>query len=247
MHNALPILDLFIILIFIFHVLFSVDLLSGNNMLNTSVYDFIRIKIASMEYAPGSNFSEMDLVKELGTPRAKIREAFSRLAQDNLIQIIPQRCTTICKLELGNILDSIFIVRSILIAVIKDVHSQNIEKELTLSQLRDSLLTIESGAVFSDLDFFKADHHFYLTLSGLNGFPRLNKIIFKEKLNIDRTLRLSVGRRADYITIARLYRRVLDGLLSAAPDKSIKAICEMAITLEAFAKLAKKNNPSLFI
>lgn len=215
-------------------------------MLSTSIYDFIKIKIASMEYAPGSNFSEMDLAKELGTPRAKVREAFSRLAQDNLIQIIPQRCTTICKLELGNILDSIFIIRSILIAVVKDVHSQHIEEELTISQLRESLLTIESGASFSDLDFFKVDHHFYLTLSGLNGFPRLNKIIFKEKLNIDRTLRLSVERRGDYISIARLYRKVIDGLLSGAPEKSIKAICEMASTLGIYANLAKKNHPSLF-
>lgn len=215
-------------------------------MLSVSIYDFIKVKIASMEYAPGRNFSEMDLAKELGTPRAKVREAFNLLEQDKLVQIIPQRCTTICKLELGNILDSIFIVRSILIAVVKDVHSQNIEKELTITQLRESLSALEDGAVFSDADFFKADHHFYLTLSGLNGFPRLNKIIFKEKLNIDRTLRLSIGRRSDYIAIAKLYGKVLDGLLAGAPDKSIKAICEISGTLEKYANIAMKCHPSLF-
>lgn len=215
-------------------------------MLTTSIYDVIKIKIASMEYAPGSNFSEMDLAKALGTPRAKVREAFSLLEQDNLIQIFPQRCTTICKLELSSILDSIFIIRSILIAVIKDVHAQQIENELTISQLREDLLMIESGSDFSDLDFFKADHHFYLTLSGLNGFPRLNKIIFKEKLNIDRTLRLSIGRRADYPAIAKLYGKVIDGLMSGAPEKSIKTICEMASTLESYAHAAHKNHPGLF-
>ena len=98
----------------------------GTKMLSVSIYDFIKVKIASMEYAPGRNFSEMDLAKELGTPRSKVREAFNLLAQDQLVQIIPQRCTTICKLDLGNILDSIFIVRSILIAVVIDVLSQNI-------------------------------------------------------------------------------------------------------------------------
>lgn len=215
-------------------------------MLSVSLYDFIKVKIASMEYAPGSNFSEMDLAKELGTPRSKVREAFTLLAQDNLVQIIPQRCTTICKLELGNILDSIFIVRSILIAVVKDVHSQHLEKELTITQLRESLSVLENGSAFSDADFFKADNHFYLALSGLNGFPRLNKIIFKEKLNIDRTLRLSIGRRSDYISIAKLYGKVLDGLLAGATDKSIKAICELASTLEKYANMAVKHHPSLF-
>ncbi len=215
-------------------------------MQSVSIYDFIKVKIASMEYAPGRNFSEMDLAKELGTPRSKVREAFNLLAQDKLVQIIPQRCTTICKLELGNILDSIFIVRSILIAVVKDVHAQHIEKELTITQLKENLSALENGGVFSDADFFQADHNFYLTLSGLNGFPRLNKIIFKEKLNIDRTLRLSIGRRGDYIAIAKLYGKVLDGMLAGAPDKSIKAICEISDALEKYANMAVKCHPSLF-
>jgi len=215
-------------------------------MLSVSAYDLIKIKIASMEYAPGSNFSEMELANELGIPRGKVREAFNLLSQDKLVQVIPQRCTTICKLELGNILDSIFIVRSILIAIVKDVHSGHLEKELSLSQLREKLLAIESDKNFSDMDFFKVDHHFYLTLSGLSGFPRLNKIIFKEKLNIDRTLRLSVKRQADYIAIARLYRKVLDTLLAGASDKSIKALCELAGLLEAYANTAINNHPHLF-
>lgn len=215
-------------------------------MPSVSVYDFIKVKIASMEYAPGKNFSEMDLAKELGAPRSKVREAFNLLSQDQLVQVIPQRCTTICKLDLGSILDSIFIVRSILIAVVKDVHAQHLEKELTITQLRESLLAIESGSVFSDADFFKVDHNFYLALSGLNGFPRLNKIIFKEKLNIDRTLRLSIGKRADYIAIAKLYGSVLDGLVAGASDKSIKALCELATMLEKFANMAIKFHPSLF-
>ncbi len=216
-------------------------------MLNESIYDVIRVKIASMEYAPGSHFSEMDLAKELGTPRSKVREAFSLLAQDNLVQIIPQRCTTICKLELASILDSIFIIRSILIAILKDVQSSNIEKCLAVTHLRDKMLALENCIVFSEDEFFAADHHFYLTLSGLNGFPRLNKIIFKEKLNIDRTLRLSDRRRSDYLPIAKLYRLVLDGLIIGAADKSIKAICELANTLEKYARAAAKNHPSLFV
>src|SRR6187402_2170864 len=114
-------------------------------MLSVSTYDLIKIKIASMEYAPGSNFSEMDLANELGIPRGKVREAFNLLAQDNLVQVIPQRCTTICKLELSNILDSIFIIRSILIAIVKDVNSEQIAKELTIPLLRKNLLAIENG------------------------------------------------------------------------------------------------------
>lgn len=215
-------------------------------MLSVSIYDLIKVKIASMEYAPGSNFSEMELANELGIPRGKIREAFNLLAQDKLVQIIPQKCTTICKLDLVSILDSIFIVRSILIAIAKDVPLEQINKDSTIPQLRKNLLTIENDKNFLDVDFFKFDHQFYLTLSLLSGFPRLNKIIFKEKLNIDRTLRLSVTRRGDYVAIARLYGKILDALLSGASDRSIKAFCELANLLETYANMAKKNHPYLF-
>ena len=215
-------------------------------MLSVSIYDLIKFKIASMEYAPGSNFSEMELANELGISRGKVREAFNLLSQDNLVQVIPQRCTTICKLELGHILDSIFIVRSILIAIVKDVSSEHIEKALVISQLRENLLAIENSNGFSDVEFFKVDHHFYLALSGLSGFPRLNKIIFKEKLNIDRTIRLSIGRRGDYRPIARLYGKVIDTLLAGASDKSIKALCELATILETHARVAIENHPHLF-
>lgn len=215
-------------------------------MLSVSVYDLIKVKIASMEYAPGSNFSEMELANELGIPRGKVREAFNLLSQDKLVQVIPQRYTTICKLELGNILDSIFIVRSILIAIVKDVHAEHLKKELAISKLRENLQAVENSKSFSDVDFFKVDHHFYLILSGLSGFPRLNKIVFQEKLNIDRTLRLSVRKQEDYIPIARLYGKVLDNLLSGAPDTSIKALCELATILEAYASKAIKNHHHLF-
>ena len=215
-------------------------------MPSVSTYDFIKIKIASMEYAPGKHFSEMDIAKELGIPRRKVREAFSLLEQDNLVQIFPQRCTTICKLELTNILDSIFIVRSILIAIIKDLDLHQTDIKKTIVQAKEHLVTIDSDVKFSDLDFFKADNHFYSTLTGLNGFPRLNQIIFNAKLNIDRTLRLSIGRRADYIAISKLYDRVLDGLIEDAADKSIKAICELSSLLENHANIAVKVHPSLF-
>lgn len=215
-------------------------------MRSISVYDFIKIKIASMEYAPGSNFSEMELAKELDAPRAKIREAFNLLEQDKLVQIIPQRRTTICKLDLGDILDSIFIVRSILIAVVKDVLSQPGETELAVMPLRENLSAIENGTTFSDADFFKVNHQFYLGLSELSGFQRLNKIVFKEKLNIDRALRLSLAKQKDYLPIARLYGKVLDGLLSGDAGKPINALCELANTLEQCANLAMKNNPHLF-
>lgn len=199
-----------------------------------------------MEYAPGSHFSEMELAAELGTPRAKVREAFTLLEQDNLIQIIPQRSTSVCKLDLAKILDSIFIVRSVLIALVKDALQNPIQHRNKLAELRQRVLSIENGGSFSKPEFFNVDQQFYAALAELNGLQRLNQMIVKEKLNIDRILRLSLAKRSDYLAVARLYRQVLDGVLCGDFERPIKALCELANVLETYARQASNNHPHLF-
>lgn len=214
-------------------------------MLHASIYDLIKTKIASMEYAPGRCFSEIDL-GNLGIAKNQVTEAFNLLTKDTLVHINSQQCTIICKLDLGNILDSIFIVRSILIALVKDLNLEHNENQVTILKLRQNLFLIENKPHLAEIDFFKADHHFYHTLAQLSGLPRLNKIILKEKLNIDRMLILHLGQQGNYSSLAKLYGKTLDGLLSGAPEKSIAALCSLASILNTHANKTVKDHPNLF-
>lgn len=63
-------------------------------------YFRLRNKIIGLELEPGDHVDELSLSKLLDMGRTPIREALQRLAQDNLVTIIPRKGTTIAPINL---------------------------------------------------------------------------------------------------------------------------------------------------
>lgn len=59
--------------------------------LKTQAYNTIRQKIVTCEYAPGTFLNEELLTTELGLSRTPVRDALSRLEQEELIEIKPKK------------------------------------------------------------------------------------------------------------------------------------------------------------
>ena len=59
--------------------------------LKSKAYNLIKTKIVNCEYAPGTFLNESMLMGEIGSSRTPIREALSKLEQENLVRILPKR------------------------------------------------------------------------------------------------------------------------------------------------------------
>lgn len=64
---------------------------STNISLKERAYKCIKENIISCVFPPGSLLNEKDLVEQIGASRTPIREALSRLEQEQLVMILPQR------------------------------------------------------------------------------------------------------------------------------------------------------------
>lgn len=211
-----------------------------------SIYDALRSKIISMEYAPGSSLSELDLARDLETTRAKIREALRMLAQDKLVQIIPQRVTTIARLDLANIQDSLFIIESLLVAVIKDSLPLEPEKNNQVAKLQQAMLALTQAAELPSAEFLELTERFYWVLSGVKGYERLTKIIFREKVHLDRVLRLSLQKQADYREICTACTQVLESVQLNQLAASLTALSTLMRVFESCSHRARSNHAELF-
>lgn len=211
-----------------------------------SIYDALRSKIISMEYAPGSSLSELDLARDLETTRAKIREALRMLAQDKLVQIIPQRVTTIARLDLANIQDSLFIIESLLVAVIKDSLPLEPEKNNQVAKLQQAMLALTQAAQIPSAEFHELTEQFYWVLSGVKGYERLTKMIFREKVHLDRVLRLSLQKQADYREICTACAQVLESVQSNQLAASLTALSTLMRVFESCSHRARSNHAELF-
>lgn len=188
----------------------------------------------------------MELASELDTPRSKIREAFRLLAQDKLVHIIPQRATTICKLNLGATIDSIFIIQSLLAAIMKDCMPIPAGVEKEISRLEQDLIKLDQKDTIEEDDFFDIDHQFYLTLCRARNFQRLTTIIFKEKIHIDRALRLVLKQQESCKPIISFYRQIFTGIREKNTESALMGLCGLANTLEDYSIKAEQYFPQYF-
>lgn len=67
------------------------------------VYEALREQILSLELEPGSDLDEAEMVKRFGVSRTPVREAFIRLATDQLITLLPNRGARVAQLSLTSV------------------------------------------------------------------------------------------------------------------------------------------------
>jgi hypothetical protein len=168
------------------------------------------------------------------------------LAKDNLVQIAQQRVTTKCKLDLDCVVESIFIIKSLLMAILKDPTPNLVCEKITLSKLSSKIYKVVNAGLVSEFEFFDIDKNFYLVLSHLKGFNRVANIISKENLHINRALRLSLATQADYQRVLKLYSDVLQGIELSHVDSSVSAVTELAGALKNYIITAEKSHPEYF-
>ena len=71
-------------------------------------YRFLRMNIIDLSLPPGQNISEQDVATQLNVSRTPVREAFIKLAQENLLDIIPQKGTYVSLIDIDQVEESKF-------------------------------------------------------------------------------------------------------------------------------------------
>lgn len=88
----------------------AINASSPERALRFTAYFYVKEKILSCEFLPGSLLSEQSLGESLGMSRTPVREALAQLAQESLVRIIPRRGALVAELSIQDI-DEIFQLR----------------------------------------------------------------------------------------------------------------------------------------
>ncbi|MDO5401850.1 MAG: GntR family transcriptional regulator [Eubacteriales bacterium] len=83
--------------------------LMGGNTLSDSVYDILRGKILDLSILPGTVLNIKELGETLGISRSPIRDAFSRLGTDGLVDIVPQKETKVSLIDVESVPEERFL------------------------------------------------------------------------------------------------------------------------------------------
>jgi DNA-binding GntR family transcriptional regulator len=154
------------------------------------VYDLLRLKIIFSELPPGTKINEHELASRLGISRTPVREAYQKLADDNLIVSRPQVGSIVAPLDDERVSEGIVIRRALELEVIKKLCEQGDDLQRIEPVLALQKVAVEQDDYFT---FFNLDEQFHALLAELAGIPAAWRLAHSVKAHAD-IARLSLSR-----------------------------------------------------
>ncbi|MDR1506444.1 MAG: GntR family transcriptional regulator [Treponema sp.] len=74
--------------------------------LHNNAYAYLRENILQGKFQPGKFYSETKLAKEIGLSRTPVRVALQQLQREKLIEIIPNKGFSVCKMTVDDIVET---------------------------------------------------------------------------------------------------------------------------------------------
>ena len=185
------------------------------------IFDHLREEILSLRLRPGDKISEADVAARFGVSRQPVRDAFSRLANLDLLLIRPQRATEVKRFSLREIAKS----RFVRMAIEKEVllrAAQNSDAQS--AKLLDASLAEQEQAIKDrDVEKFSAlDYEFHRTLCQIAQADFAFDVVLAEKSKVDRLCVLSLSKENRMPELVMDHRAIAQAIENHDPDKAIE-------------------------
>lgn len=145
--------------------------------LKQQAYQTIRAKILNCEYAPNSYLNEEQLCKEINVSRTPIRDALSRLEQENLIKILPKKGVVVAHLninEINMIYETRILLEPYILSTygnrIDDNHFNELKNIITESDSLITLITTSNSTDLTKIHELDDDFHNLIVQSSQNRY-----------------------------------------------------------------------------
>lgn len=167
-------------------------------------YRVLTDNILNLNLIPGTALSEQDIASSLQISRTPVREAFIRLSQENLLDILPQKGTYVAKIDLEQVAEARFLRETMENAVIEIV-CRDFPKEVLL-QLQACLDLQEVCVANEDyIKFFELDETMHGLIFAASHKARIWSMIKQMSLNYNRVRMLNLTK--GYYELPKLFEQ----------------------------------------
>jgi len=204
----------------------------------------LRQAIVTLALAPGQSIDKTAICEQLGVSRFPVSEALARLQAEGLVDIAPQRGSTVSLVKLADVREYMLIrkgIESEALRVLIGRHDTAIVEALhaNMADQRDAASRDDAEA------FHAIDLEFHDIIFRPMKFTKIKGIIDSARANLDRARRLIITPRRLALTIAE-HQAIFDGILAQDQEQATRAIRAHidAVMVELFA--FARDNPAVF-
>ena len=204
----------------------------------------IRDAIVRLELPPGSTIDKTLICNELGVSRFPVSEALGRLQIEGLVDIAPQRGSTVSLVRIADVREYMLIRKGLESEALRVLIGSH-DAELTAALHANMALQREAAERDDAESFHQVDIDFHDIIFRSMRFTKIKGIIDSARANLDRARRLIITPRRLALTIAE-HQAIFDGILAQDQAQAARAIRAHidAVMVELFA--FAREHPDLF-
>jgi GntR family transcriptional regulator, rspAB operon transcriptional repressor len=205
----------------------------------------LRRAIIDLELPPGTRLSEQDLATRLGVSRQPVREALIGLAKTRLVEVLPQRGTSVVKISVQKMMEARFVREAIEIAVVR--RACEAFDPSARQRIEDLLDTQEGAAREGDHNSFRRyDEMFHMALSSGAGCPMAWRAVEDIKAHMDRVCLLTLPGADAMLPLVEQHRDIVKAIDGQDPDGAEQATrYHLSAILRALPRV-EAEHPELF-
>jgi DNA-binding GntR family transcriptional regulator len=196
--------------------------LPGRGSITQHVTDVLRTAIITLALRPGEVLDKGLICERLGVSRFPVSEGLARLAAEGLVEILPQRGTSVSLVRVADVLENMLIRRAIEAEAVRLLASHP-DPDL-LEELRRSTKQQRAAAEEEDAEgFHQLDLEFHDMLFAALRFPKIKSVIEGARGNVDRARRLLNSPRRLFLTTAE-HEIIVAAIAEGTPDAAASAM-----------------------
>jgi len=205
----------------------------------------LRRLIIALELPPGSRLSEQDIAERHGVSRQPVREALIGLARTRLVEIQPQRGTTVVKISVRKMMEARFVREAIETAVVRRACSsfdqQSRERINDLLEMQEHAAKRDDHAAFQ-----RYDELFHIALAEGAGCPLAWEAVQDIKAHMDRVCQLTLPGPEAMLPLIDQHRAIVAAIDSRDEDAAAEAMRRHLTEILRALPRVEAEHPELF-
>ncbi len=209
------------------------------------VYETLLDQIVSLEILPGTKLSETEVARRFGVSRQPVRNAFTRLGNEDLLLIRPQKATKVRGFSMERLELARLVRRAVELEVIYGaIQIWDSERE---AQLAENLDLQEKAFSDGDLTEFHAlDYDFHKLIYVLGGKPMAFDVMLECKQKVDRLCMLSLEEDSAANRILSDHHEIANGLASGDLERAQRSVRKHLARLDETISSIHSSHPEYF-
>ena len=197
----------------------------NKGLIRDYAYDTLKKAIMELKMAPGRFISEKEIIDMLQVSRSPIREAFVKLAQEGLIETIPQKGSFIALINLQQAEESRFVRETLEAAIVRQA-CELLSAEQAL-QLQNLIALQELCVEEKNYErIFELDEEFHKTIMVGCGKARTWELLQQLSTHYNRIRFLRLSDNHDWNLIISQHKEIVQAIRDKNPDLAERVIRE---------------------